>query len=168
MIKVLPRNIFRFIIVVLLQVLVFNNIELGGYLNPYVYIIFIILLPFETPGWALLVLGFLLGFSVDVFSETLGMHTVATVFMAFVRPMALSIFAPRDGYESGSYPRVYYYGLQWFVKYALVLVFTHHAVLFFTELFRFEDIFNVLLRILLSTLFSLTIICVSQFFVFKK
>lgn len=168
MIKILPRNILRFVLVVLVQVLIFNNIELGGYLNPYVYIIFIVLLPFETPGWALLLLGFVLGFSIDIFSETMGMHTAATVFMAYMRPLALSIVSPRDGYESGSFPRVHYYGIRWFLQYALILVFAHHLVLFLTELFRMQDLFHVLLRILLSTLFSLTIICMSQYFVFRK
>ncbi|HBH47981.1 MAG TPA: rod shape-determining protein MreD, partial [Bacteroidales bacterium] len=91
MIKRLPRNIIRFALVVLVQILIFNNIELGGYLNPYVYTLFILLLPFETPGWVVLISGFLLGFSVDIFSETLGMHTAATVFMAYLRPIALSM-----------------------------------------------------------------------------
>lgn len=168
MIKILPRNILRFVLVVLVQVLIFNNIELGGYLNPYVYIIFIILLPFETPAWVLLVLGFILGLSVDIFSETLGMHTAATVLMSYMRPLALSVVSPRDGYESGSFPRVHYYGLGWFIQYALILVFAHHTVLFLTELFKTADFFHVILRIILSTLFSLFIICTSQYIVFRK
>lgn len=168
MIKVLPRNILRFVLVVLAQVLIFNNIEFNGYLNPYVYILFIILLPFETPGWALLLLGFALGFAVDVFSETLGMHIAATVFMAYMRPLALSLVAPRDGYESGSFPRVHYYGIGWFLKYASILVFAHHSVLFLTELFSFHDLGHVFLRILLSMVFTLSIISVSQYFVFRK
>ncbi len=168
MIKVLPRNILRFALVVLIQVLIFNNIELGGYLNPYIYILFIILLPFETPGWAILLLGFLLGFSVDVFSETLGMHTAATTFMAYMRPLALSLVSPRDGYEAGSFPRVHYYGMWWFLQYALILVFAHHTVLFLTELFKVQDLFHVLVRIVLSTFLSLSIICISQYFVFRK
>jgi rod shape-determining protein MreD len=153
---------------VLVQILIFNNIELGGYLNPYVYTLFILLLPFETPGWVVLISGFLLGFSVDIFSETLGMHTAATVFMAYLRPIALSMVSPRDGYESGSFPRVYYYGFSWFVQYTLILVFAHHTVLFLTELFRFQDVFYVFLRIILSTLFSVLLISLSQYLVFRK
>lgn len=168
MIKILPRNILRFVLVLFVQVLIFNNLELRGYINPYIYIIFIILLPFETPGWALLLLGFILGFSIDIFSETLGMHTAATVFMAYMRPLALSVVSPRDGYESGSFPRVHYYGFRWFLQYAFILVFAHHTILFLAELFSMHDIFHVLLRILLSTIISLTIISLSQFIVFRK
>ncbi len=168
MIKVLPRNIIRFFILVLAQVLVFNNIEISGYINPYVYILFIILLPFETPQWLALILGFLLGFSIDIFSETLGMHTAATVFMAFIRPYVLSYFAPRDGYESGSFPRIFYYGLPWFVKYATLLVLAHHMVLFFLEMFSFTDFFTTFFRIIVSTVFSSLLIVVSQYFIFRK
>ena len=135
MIEILQKNILRFIILVLVQVLIFNNIDLSGYINPYIYVLFILLLPFETPGWLLLVLGFLLGLSIDIFQDSLGVHIVATVFMAFLRPSVLKIIAPRDGYESGTYPRVYYYGSSWFLKYAAILIFAHHLVLFYIEIF---------------------------------
>ncbi len=102
MIRVLPRNIIRFVLLVLFQVLVFNNIQLGGYLNPYIYVLFLLLMPFETPRWLLLVAAFTLGISIDVFSNTLGIHTSATVFMAFIRPFVLDFIAPRDGYEIGT------------------------------------------------------------------
>ncbi|MFZ4059415.1 MAG: rod shape-determining protein MreD, partial [Ferruginibacter sp.] len=71
------RNISRFFLLILLQVLVFNNMHLNGYINPYVYVLFILLLPFETPQWLLLISAFLLGFGVDLFSDTMGMHTAA-------------------------------------------------------------------------------------------
>jgi len=168
MIKSFLKNILQFIFLVLMQVLIFNNIELGGYLNPYIYVLFILLLPFDTPRWLLLIIGFMLGLSVDILSETMGMHTSATVLMAFLRPSVLSMFSPREGYEKGSLPRIHFYGIQWFVQYTLVLVFAHHTMLFLTEIFRIQDFFHILLRIILSTLFSVSIISLSQYFVFRK
>ena len=94
MIKILSRNIIRFLFLVFIQVLVFNNIQVSGLINPYIYVIFILLLPFETPKWAILGLAFLLGISVDLFTNTPGMHSTATVLMAFLRPYVLSIIAP--------------------------------------------------------------------------
>jgi hypothetical protein len=134
---------------------------------PYIYILFIILLPFETPGWLLLISGFLLGLAVDIFCESMGMHTAATVLMAFLRPYILSYFAPRGGYESGSFPRIIYYGLPWFIKYSLLMVLVHHTLLFYLEMFTFQDFFLTLLRVILSTLFSASLIVLSQFFVFR-
>jgi rod shape-determining protein MreD len=168
MINVIPQNIIRFFILVLIQVFVLNNIELGGYINPYVYVLFLILLPFETPAWLTLLLGFILGFSIDIFSETLGMHTAASVFIAYIRPYVLSFFAPREGYESGSSPRIFYYGLPWFVKYATIMVLAHHLILFYLEMFSFHDFFATFLKVLLSTLFTSFLIIVSQYFVFRK
>ncbi|MBN1950719.1 MAG: rod shape-determining protein MreD [Bacteroidales bacterium] len=168
MIKILRRNIIRFLALVLAQVLIFNNIEIGGYMIPYIYVLFILLLPFETPGWMTLLLAFFLGFLIDVFSQSLGLHTAATVLMAFLRPGVLSFFAPREGYESGSFPRVFYYGLPWFLKYATILIFVHHLTLFYIEVFNFHDFFITFLRVILSTIFSSLLIVLSQFFIFRK
>lgn len=168
MIQVFPRNILRFIILVLFQLLVLNNIQISGYINPYMYVLFILLMPFETPGWLLLTSAFLLGLVMDLFTYTPGMHTISTLFMAFLRPYVLRIIAPHDGYEPGSFPRVFYYGIDWFVKYAAILILFHHLVLFYIEVFRFTDFFATLLRVILSSLVSLVFIVLSQYVIFRK
>ncbi len=168
MIRLYVRNIIRFFTVVLLQVLIFNNIEVNGYLNPYFYVIFILLMPFEVPGWLLMLTAFTLGFSIDLFTSTPGMHASATVFMAFLRPFVLKNFSPRDGYEPGTYPRVYYYGINWFAKYTFILVVAHHLFLFFIEIFRFGDLSQILLRTILSSLLTTLLILISQFFIYRR
>ncbi len=168
MIRIYIRNILRFFAVILIQVLLLDNIQLGGYLNPYFYVIFIVLLPFETPKWFLLCLAFLLGLSVDLFNGTPGMHAAATVFMALVRPFVLNNFSPRDGYEAGTFPRIHYYGIEWFAKYTLILVLAHHFFLFFLEIFSFSDLFFTLGKIILSTILTSLIIVLSQFFIYRK
>lgn len=168
MIRIYLRNIVRFFTVILIQVLLLDNIELNGYLNPYFYVIFIILLPFEAPRWLLLVLAFLLGLSIDLFNGTPGMHAAATVFMAALRPFTLKNFSPRDGYESGTFPRIHYYGIEWFAKYIFILVLAHHFFLFFIEAFHFQDILFTLARIILSTLLTGFIIILSQFFIYRR
>src|SRR5664280_2081310 len=89
-----------FILLILLQVLLFNNIQFSGYVNPYVYIMFILLLPIDIPSWLLLILSFVTGLIIDFFSGSPGMHTSATVLVAFIRPYILRIVSPSDGYES--------------------------------------------------------------------
>jgi len=168
MIRIYLRNILIFFVVILLQVLLLDNIQLGGYLSPFFYVIFIVLLPFETPKWLLLSLAFALGLSVDLFNGTPGMHASASVFMAFVRPFTLNNFSPRDGYQSGTFPRIYYYGINWFTKYTLILVLSHHFFLFFVEAFRFSDIFFTLARIILSTILTSILIVLSQYFIYRK
>jgi rod shape-determining protein MreD len=168
MIKSFGKYIIRFLILVLLQVLVFNNIQVSGFINPYFYILFILLLPFETPKWSLPLIGFLLGLSIDLFTQTTGIHASATVLMAFARPYVLSLISPREGYEPGSYPRLYYYGLEWFLKYSVILICIHHFFLFYVEIFRISDFFATFLRATLSSVFSIIFIVLSQYFIFRR
>lgn len=165
---IVARNIFRFIVVVLFQVLVMDNVMINGYMNPYIYLLFILLMPFETPRWLLLLSGFALGLTMDLFTGTLGMHTAATVLAAFVRPYLLGLLASRDGYEPETYPRIYYYGFLWFLKYTLILVLIHHLALFYLEVFQLKYFFSTLLRVILSSILSTSTIVLSQYFVFRK
>lgn len=168
MIKVLPRNIFRIVILVLIQVFLLNNIQFSGFVNPYFYVLFIILLPFETPGWLLLSLSFVLGITIDLFSNTPGLHASATVFMAFLRPLVLDYFAPRDGYVPGTFPRIYYYGFGWFFQYSAILILGHHFFLFYLEVFQLSDFMLTFKRVVFSSIFTLLLVIMSQYFIFRK
>ena len=82
MVSVFRENIFRFILLILFQVLILDHVELGGYLNPFLYVMFILMLPFETPDWLVLLLGFITGLTLDMFTDTIGMHTASCVWLA--------------------------------------------------------------------------------------
>ncbi len=168
MINRLPGYILSFFLLVLLQILVFNNIQFSGYVNPYVYILFIFMLPFETPGYLLLILAFILGLTIDLFSNTPGMHSFATVLMAFVRPSLLRAIAPRDDYQPGTTPSMHDYGFGWYFKYTVVLTLVHHITLFFIEVYDFSYFFSTLWRIISSSIFTLIFVFIAQLFVFKK
>ena len=165
---IIGRNIVRFLIVVTFQVLVMDNVMINGYLIPYIYLLFILLMPFETPKWIQLLSGFLLGLGIDVLENTPGMHTAATVLVAFIRPYLLNLLAPRDGYESDTFPRVHFYGFIWFMKYTLIIVVIHHFMLFYLEVFQLKEFLSTLLRVILSSILSASTIVLSQYFVFRK
>ena len=158
MINSIVRPALTFVLLLLLQILVFNNIQFSGYVNPYVYLMFIILLPVEMPAWILLLLSFATGFIIDVFTGTPGMHAAATTLTGYIRPYILKVISPRDGYEPGATPSMVTYGFSWFLIYTIVLVAIHHLALFYLEVFRFADFFRTLLRVILSTLFSTSFI----------
>jgi rod shape-determining protein MreD len=168
MIKLLLRHIIRFIFLVIFQVLILNNIQYTGFLNPYLYILFILMLPFETPNWFLMILAFFLGLIIDLFSNTIGIHASATVFLAFLRPILLQIISPRDGYEPGTRPIIAHYGLGWYLKYTVILVLAHHFFLFFVEVFSFSDVHRTLIRILFSSSFTIVLIMISQLFILRR
>jgi rod shape-determining protein MreD len=140
-----------FIILIALQLLIFNNIEFSGYINPFVYVMFILILPVAVPSWILLLLSFLTGFVIDLFSGTMGVHAFATVMAGFVRPWVLSLNVTAEASESDMSPSAYKSGLRWFLIYAMTVVLVHHLTLFYVELFTLKHFFHTLLRVLLST-----------------
>ena len=163
MINTIIRNILRFIVLVLVQVLLIKNIEIGRFINPFLYVLFIIALPFETPKWLLLLSGFILGITIDMFYDTMGMHAAATVFIAYIRPVILNLFSPREGYEFGTQPTIQYLGVPWFISYSGILIILHHFVLFYLEVFRFSEFFSTLFRVIVSSVFTLLLIIASQY-----
>jgi len=167
MIKLVTRNIIRLIFLVLFQITILNNIQLGGYVNPYLYVLFILMLPFETPKWLLLISAFILGVSVDMFSDTTGIHAAACVFMAYCRPGVLNLVSSRLDYELGIQPIISDLGLKWFFTYSLILVVAHHIVLFFLEVFSFSEFFHTLFRAGLSIIFTMTLLILSQYVMYK-
>jgi rod shape-determining protein MreD len=164
MINSILRYGLIFLILLLLQVLLFNNIQFSGYVNPYVYVMFILLLPVELPQWILLIISFFTGLLVDFFGGTTGMHAGATVAAGFVRPYILRFISPRDGYEPGANPSMIIYGKRWFLFYTVLMVGIHHFVIFFLEVFRFTGFFSTVLRILISSAFTVTFILLAEYY----
>ncbi len=155
-----------FVGLVLTQVLFLNQVQISGFVNPYIYILFILLLPLNAPRYVVLLGGFFVGLSVDIFSNTLGIHAFASVFIAFLRPLIVRAITDREE-DRSDYPGLIQNGFSWFLYYTALMVFLHHSVLFFIEVFTFSDFFGTLYRIILSSLFSIFVIVLSQFIVFR-
>jgi rod shape-determining protein MreD len=164
MINSILRYSIIFVVLILFQVLLFNNIQFSGYVNPYVYIMLIMLLPVEISPWLLLLISFFTGLTIDFFTATPGLHASATVFAGFLRPYILRLIAPRDGYDAGAIPSMEIYGFRWFLFYTIIIVFVHHFALFYLEVFRFADFFRTLLRVLLSSLFTSLFIFLAEYY----
>ncbi len=167
MINSLFQYALRFVLVLLVQVLVLNNLQLSGFINPYFYIWFILVLPFNTPGWVLLLSAFFLGLGIDIFPQglagngaTLGTHAAASVAIAFLRPTVLRWINPREEYRQDTLPDARSYGLSWFAGYVLIMAAIHHFILFFLEDLSLRDLFRTLWRVFLSSFFSFILIMI--------
>lgn len=143
--------IISFAVLIILQLLIFNNIQFSGYVNPYIYVMFILILPMAIPTWILLLLSFMTGFVIDVFSGTMGVHAFATVMAGFARPWVISLNVTSEISEPEMSPSSHSSGLRWFFIYTVTVVFIHHLSLFFVEVFSFSNFFHTVLRVLLST-----------------
>lgn len=163
----LITNIIRFFGLLLFQVLIIDNIRLGYYIHPYIYVLFIFLLPFNIQKWQLLLLGFITGLTVDLFNGTPGLNAAATVFMAFVRPYVINGMTRRKDINPNDEPSFNNMGFSWFFLYSLLLLTAHNFILFLLEAFSFKLIGVILMQTLLSVLSSLLLIFIITL-LFKK
>ncbi len=166
--SVLFRNIFRFILLVFVQVFLLRNIGFYNLPTPYFYILFILLLPFETPNFLVFLLAFLIGLTVDIFNDTPGLHAAATTTLALIRIFFISVTVQKDGFDNEPDPSMSTMGFRWFCTYSLVLTLVHHFVLLNLEVFRWSAIPDTLIRVVLSSLFTVFLMLVSEFVFFKK
>ena len=163
------KNILRFFLLIILQVLVLDNVPFHGYIVPYVYVLFILLLPFQINKSLLLLLAFLTGIVIDVFGNTLGLHTAALVFIAFARPGILRFYFPRLEADPSEEPGISKLGFYGFLRYSFTLILLHQIALTFLELFSFHNFFNSLYEIGLNALVTtLTIMVIELLFVQRK
>lgn len=163
----LLTRIAWFVGLVLVQVLMLNNVCLFGLATPFVYVYFLLALDRDIDHNALMVLAFLIGLVVDIFSNTPGVNAGASVLVAFMRPSLLRLFSPRDEYENFE-PGIYTLGLWGVVRYALVAVWVHHTALFLLEAFSWANIGHLAMRIICSTTLTMTLVMAIEYVRHKR
>lgn len=131
------------------------------------YVLFIFLLPFDINKSLLLVLGFLTGLCIDIFSNTFGIHAAATTLLAFLRPNILTIISSREAYEPGSCPNISMYGFSWFLKYLTIGTLIHHSALFMLEIFSFSN-FHITMGKILTNLISSILVMLFYYIIALK
>lgn len=146
-------NSIRFILLILAQVAIFNKINLFGFINPLPYILFIILYPVNANKYAFLVASFFLGLLLDMFCNSGGVHTFACLMLAFTRPSFFK-FSFGLSYEYQTIKINDRLSPERF-SFILISILYHHFILFSLELFKFNLIGSILLRTVLSTIFTL-------------
>jgi rod shape-determining protein MreD len=157
-------NMVRFILLLAAQVVIFNNFNFLGYINPFPYLLFIILFPVNGNKYALLASSFLLGITMDLFCNSGGVHAAACVTLAFIRP-SLFRFSFGLSYE---YQTVRINDTLTPERFSFIFlsVLIHHLILFILEVFTFEYLWDIILRTIISTLFTI-IICILIIYLIK-
>lgn len=146
-------NIVRFILLLLVQVIICNHIDFLGYINPYIYIIFIFLFPIREERLVLLLVSFLLGMLVDLFSDSGGVHAAAAVSLAYIRPILLkSAFGMLYEHQSIKFSNTDIGSLISYISIGTVI---HHLILFSLEIFNISNILLILKKTLFSSIFTI-------------
>lgn len=160
-------NIIRFILLVLVQVLVFNRLNFFGFINPMVYIMFLFWYPIKENRALFIGMSFLLGLSVDFLSDTMALHAAATTTIAYLRP-AIMRFVFGINYEFQSFKLSSTTKVQQFTFLALLLL-VHHSIYFSLEIFSIANLLLIVKKVLSNGLASL-ILCLlfSTLFSVKK
>lgn len=161
-------NIILLISVLLVQVLVFNNVNVYGVGFPMIYPMVILLIPVKQPAWWILPAAFLTGMSVDFFADTGGLHAAATTLLAFARIFTLNRMEPQSGYGAEDSPGMGRFGIQWMAIYCLVLLGLHHFTYFFLEAGGFHRFGLTLLKTFCSAALSTIFVLVLNAFIFRR
>lgn len=160
--------VFYFVAYLLVQVMLFKQVVFFDTAFCFLYIAFILLLPIETNPLVLMLVGFLLGFSIDIFYDSLGLHAMSLVLVSYMRNYLLAAITPQGGYDAGEGPTMASNGLQWFLVYSIPLVFVHHAVLFFVEAGGFGTFWFTMQKIVTSLLFTVSVMLFLQYLSFDR
>ncbi len=158
----------RFIVLLTMQVFLMRSLVLFDTGFCFIYLAFLLFLPIQMPPVVLLLLGFVTGFTMDIFYDTGGIHAAATVLLAYLRPYILLLLTPRDGYDQNDSVNLHVMGWRWFLVYAGILIFMHHLTFFFLELAGFKLIGFTFLKIMASTLFTATVMIIIQLLFFTR
>ncbi|RZJ19948.1 MAG: rod shape-determining protein MreD [Acinetobacter sp.] len=166
--KTILLSIFRWIVLLFVQIFLLRNLSFYNLSTPFVYVLFILVLPFRIPNLLLFLIAFGTGLTLDAFYDTMGVHASACVALAFVRILFISVSLNRDAIDEPE-PSLGNMGFKWFSIYAVLCIFVHHLVLFFLEAFKLSELAYTLGRSLLSVVFTMfTVLLVEAIFHNRK
>tara|TARA_Y100000994_G_scaffold236611_1_gene227390 strand:+ start:1198 stop:1686 length:489 start_codon:yes stop_codon:yes gene_type:complete len=160
-------SMFRlFLWTIFIQIFVLNNIQLSGYINPYYYLIFILYIPSKTSKALTLILSFLIGFSIDIFSQSYGAHAFASVLIGYMKILLLGKTGKNK--EGDELIELKNLSINKFIILASYFIIIHHFTLFFLERFNINEFFSILKMTIPSSIFTLFLLIIHQIFRIKK
>ncbi|MCH6198473.1 rod shape-determining protein MreD [Aquiflexum sp. LQ15W] len=152
----------------LFQILVLKNLVLFGVAFCFLYVIYIILLPLDLKTIPVLLISFFLGLGVDLFYDTLGIHTASLLLIAFLRHRWLMVLVPTGGYEDDLQPSLLNMGFGWFLSYSIPLVLVYHILFFYIESLGTDLFITSLQKIIASVIFVLVMSIIVQLLFYRR
>ncbi|MEO6288808.1 MAG: rod shape-determining protein MreD [Ginsengibacter sp.] len=166
----LVKYIVRFCLFILVQVFVLNNVPpLHHLVTPYIYFLFILWLPFKMGRKNVMILAFSLGFVLDCFTKTYGLHAASCVLIAYMRPFLINLLISQEGAESNyNEPSIKSMGFTPYFTYIAIFTLAHHSLLFFLQALQLGGYFYFIIKTLVSTAISLLLIFLTELLFVRK
>lgn len=166
----LIKNIVRFCLFILVQVYVLDQIPpLHQLITPYIYFLFILWLPFKMNRLVQMILAFILGFTLDCFTNSFGLHAASCVLIAYVRPFLINLLISQEGVEKNyNEPSIQSLGFTPYFTYVAILTFIHNSFLFFLEALQTGGFFYFMVKSLSSTAISLLLVLLIELIFVRK
>lgn len=166
-----PGSIVRYFLIftglLLLQVVVIDPINLGRFATPFLYVLFVIILPVNIKPWRTLLICFVAGLAADFFSDTGAKHAFCMTLAAFVRTYFLPVFINKDDLEKAMEPNLFNMGYRLFTFYAAGLTFVYHLAFTLLDYFTFHYFFRSIAIAIASSLLGLVLILLIQLIFYR-
>lgn len=147
----------RYAVVMLLQVFLFDQLQLFGVCHPYIYILCLLMMPITLRPSTDMLIGAGVGLMMDIFSNSLGIHMASCVLIMYIRRYLLGLFVnDRDRLNEQISLRAI--GMAAFLQYVTILVILHHMTVFALAAWSWRHIGIVLLETLVSSILTILII----------
>ncbi len=147
----------RYIIVMLLQVLLFDQLQLWGACHPYIYVLCLLMMPITLTHSLSMIIGAVAGLVMDIFCNSLGVHMAACILIMFIRPyLIVAIVNDKDRLNEQISLRSI--GMEALIKYVVILVLVHHLTVFSLDAWSWSHMGFVLLETLISSIVTILII----------
>ena len=160
----LLKNSARFILLLLIQIIILNEIPpIHQFITPYLYFIFILWLPFGTSRIATTLLGFVIGYTLDMFTNTPGLHAAAASLIGYLRPTILNILLAQEvSEELSKEPSIGSMGWGPFMIYIFAMTFIHHFYLVLLEWLQFGDFGYFIGKVFFTSIMSMLLILLAE------
>ena len=160
--------IFSGVFYFLFQVLILKNLVLFGVGFCFLYILFVLLLPIQIKTIPALLISFFMGLGVDLFYDTLGIHTASLLAVGFIRYRWLQVLVPTGGYDDDLQPSLLNMGFGWFLSYSLPLVLIHHSLFFYIESLGTDLFMSSVQKIIASAIFVFIMSIIVQLLFYRR
>ena len=151
------KQIGRYLLVMLLQVLLFDQLQLWGACHPYIYVLCLLMMPITLPHSADMLIGAFAGFTMDIFCNSLGVHMAACILLMYIRPYLIGVIV-NDKDRLNEQISLHAIGMEALLKYTVIMVLIHHLTVFSLAAWSWSHMGFVLLETIVSSTITILLV----------